>query len=60
MADPFATDVLLNGHLLPDTVDAAASGSALGFLEHIPVKPLTGRANIELPPVSITFLCYSD
>ena len=60
-ADPFATDVLLNGQLLPDTVDTGVlSRATVGFLEHIPVQPLTGQATIELPPVSITFLCFSD
>jgi hypothetical protein len=68
-ADPFSTDVLLNGQLLPDTVSSAAvagasidSGSPpkVEFLEHIPVKPLTVGATIELPPVSVTFLCSSD
>ena len=66
--DPFSTDVLLNGHLLPDTVSSAAvagasvSGSppTVGFLEHIPVQPLTIGAMIELPPVSVAFLCSSD
>jgi hypothetical protein len=51
--DPFATDVYLNGHLLPDTVDTAttadaAAGAAaaapVDFLQRIPVAPLTGSA----------------
>jgi hypothetical protein len=65
--DPFATGVLLNGQLLPDTVGTAAGASmntgsppTVEFLEHIPVQPLTGQATIELPPVSVTFLCSSD
>lgn len=66
-ADPFATSVLLNGQLLPDTVGTAVGGSmnsgspqTAGFLDHIPVQPLTGQATIELPPLSVTFLCSSD
>lgn len=62
-ADPFATDVLLNGQLLPDTVSIAMNGGSRktsGFLEHIPVRPQTGQATIKLPPISITFLCSSD
>ena len=64
-ADPFATSAVLNGQLLPDTVDTASDTPTgrnlpVEFLGNIPVRPVRGKTTIELPPISITFLCSSD
>uniref|UniRef100_A0A7S3AFM4 Uncharacterized protein n=1 Tax=Haptolina ericina TaxID=156174 RepID=A0A7S3AFM4_9EUKA len=57
---PFSERATLNSVMLPQTVDTIEN--ATGFLGAIPVDPVRGEvaAGIELPPLSVSFVCYSS
>ena len=57
--DPFSKRVQMNGKLLPNRVDVDGGGAApSSFLGTIPVDAMTGPCSIDLPPLSVAFVCY--